>query len=220
MKTWFGWLTVSCVLVLIGSYTWTHRQHVAVAVAAPTTEPAETQGTYAEMREADQMVTVTGPMADYMSRQKPSKVETLPAVSYTPSAIEHVGDSPVGTSRDLLHKTFAIASAVDLPFEIPAHASNPQLRGIYRSYVKQGGAQSGEDAADVEFLLLNQQQYTEFLNGRPGEAIFAAEDAHDQEVNTNLPPTLDQPVRYYLVFRNNSHDAGKKVVQADFRIDF
>ncbi len=43
---------------------------------------------------------------------------------------------------------------------------------------------------------------------------------HCQEVNTYLPPTFAQPARYYLVFRNNSRANGKKLVQADFRVDF
>jgi hypothetical protein len=39
-------------------------------------------------------------------------------------------------------------------------------------------------------------------------------------LNTRLPPAFDKAVRYYLVFRNSAKDTGKKVVQADFRIDF
>jgi hypothetical protein len=35
-----------------------------------------------------------------------------------------------------------------------------------------------------------------------------------------LPATLDRPAQYYLVFRNSTRAAGKKVVQADFRVDF
>jgi hypothetical protein len=31
---------------------------------------------------------------------------------------------------------------------------------------------------------------------------------------------MDKPVQYYLVFRNSSASAAKKVVQADFQVDF
>ena len=214
-------LMVSCALVLVGSYAWINRHQAGAVIAVPTAEQAPaTEAPYAEVREAQKSVTLAGPMADYMSRQEPSKVETLPPISRKASASDHVGGSPVGTSNTILHQTFKVAGIVNLPFEIPAHAANPQLRGTYRSFVKQAGTQSSDTAADVEFLLLNEQQYAEFLNGRSGEAVFSAEDAHNQEVNTGLPPTLDQPAKYYLIFRNNSHDAGKKVVQADFRIDF
>ena len=86
---------------------------------------------------------------------------------------------------------FGVAKVVKLSFEVPANASNPQLKGTYRSFVKQGGTLSSGTDADVEFLVLNQKQYDDFLNGRPGEAVFSAEDSHEQEVNTSLPPTLD-----------------------------
>jgi hypothetical protein len=39
-------------------------------------------------------------------------------------------------------------------------------------------------------------------------------------VSFGLPATLDRPVQYYLVFRNSSSSAAKKVVQADFQVDF
>jgi hypothetical protein len=218
MNRWLGWLTASCVLILVGSYAWTHRAHMADVVASPSAQTAAPEGTYAEAREAQQAVTMTGPMANYMARQKPSNVETLQPTNYKPVASDHVGGSPVGTSSAILHQTFGVAGIVNLPFEVPAHASNPQLRGAYRSFLKQASAESND--VDVEFLLLSEQQYGEFLNGRPSESVFSAEDAHNQEVNTGLPPTRDQPAKYYLVFRNNRHEPGKMVVQADFRIDF
>jgi len=221
MKTLLGWLAAGCVLALVGSYAWTHRNHVAAAVAVPATEPAPpTIPTYEEAREAQRAVTMAGPLADYMAHQQPGNVETLQPIAYKPTASDHVGGSVVGTSNAILHQTFGVAHIVDLPFEVPAHAATPQLRGTYHSFLKQAGAQSSEAAADVEFLVLNEQQFGEFLNGRAGEAVFSAEDAHDQEVNTALPPTVDHPAKYYLVFRNNSHGPAKKLVQADFRIDF
>jgi len=221
MKLWLRWLMAGFVVVMVGFVAWTHRERMATVVAAPALDSsAPSYGNYEEARQAHQMVTVTGPMADYVLDQKLGKVETLPQISYKAVASDHVGDSPVGTGRDLLHKTFAVANIVDLPFDVPAHAANPQLRGTYRSFAKQSDAPSGDDADDVEFLLMNERQFSEFLKGRPGEAIFTAEGAHDQELNTRLPPSLDRPARYYLVFRNSAVNTGKKVVQADFRIDF
>jgi hypothetical protein len=224
------------VLALAGSYTWSHRDRIAEAVAAPATPQTQGETSYKEVREAQQIVGVTGPLADYVMRQKPAQVETLkpiqltrpaqPAspVSQTPGAFDRAGESPVGTSNAILHQTFKVAGIVNLPFEVPAHAANPQLRGTYRSFLKAGGKQTEAEAsgatADVEFLVLNAQQYSDFLNGHGGEAILSVEDTHNQEVNTGLPPTLGQPAKYYLVFRNNSRTAAKTVVEADFRIDF
>jgi hypothetical protein len=238
MNRLLGWMVTTFILILISSYMWMHRGRMAVAVAVPA-GPVVTQGTptdqtYDEVRDAQHAVTLAGPLANYMARQKPSDIETLdpikagqPAqpvqtaapVMHRTGAPPRVANSPVGTSRDLLHQMFGVAKVVKLAFEVPADASNPKLKGTYRSFVKQGGALSSGTDADVEFLVLNQKQYDDFLNGRPGDAVFSAEDSHEQEVNTSLPPTLDQAANYYLIFRNNSHTA-KKMVQADFHIDF
>jgi hypothetical protein len=233
MKTMFGALVMSCVLVLGGSYAWVHRNHVAEAVAAPVVAPAPSTipTDYEEAKAARQAAPIAGPLADYMSHEKTSSVgaiEPIPPVPSTQSAqsAQHavrasdhvVGNSPVGTSSDILHQTFGVAKAVSLAFEVPAHASNPQLRGTYRSFVQQAGGASVD--ADIEFLVLNEQQYGDFAVGHGGEAVFSADDAHFQEVNASLPPTINQPAKYYLIFRNNSRAAGKKLVQADFRLGF
>ena len=230
MKTIFGCLVVTCVLVLGGSYAWVHRNHVAEAVAAPAVAPTPSTipTDYEEAKAARGSAPIAGPLVEYMAHDKSSSVETLEPIQPVPSpqaiphrvsASDHVaGASPVGTSSDILHQTFGVAKAVSLAFEIPAHASNPQLRGTYQSFVKQtDGAKSN---AEVEFLVLNERQYADFVSGHGGEAVFSTEDADSQEVNTGLPPTMDKPAKYYLIFRNNSRAAGKKLVQADFRVDF
>jgi hypothetical protein len=224
MKQSTNWLVVSCVLLFVGAFAWTHWPHAAPAGPTLAQQEAETNATYDEVHEAQNAVTVAGPLANYMARQEQSKVETLQPISHKTTALDHVGGSVVGTSSPILHQTFSVASIVNLPFEVPAHAANPQLHGSYRSFVKPAGGKPGEtestDAANVEFLVLNEAQYAQFLNGHDSEAIFSADDAHDQEVNTGLPVTINQPAKYFLVFRNNAPKAGKKLVQADFRIDF
>lgn len=222
-------LAAAFVLVLFGAYGWTHWHSAAEAVAPPSMPAAVPEATYSEAREAHQAVTVSGPLADIMLHRKAADVETLKPTAYKPSTTDHVtDDSPVGTSRAILHETFGVASIVNLPFELPAHASTPQLRGTYKSFLKQAGAgQASAEAsdADVEVLVLTEKQYDEFLNGQSSEAVFSAEASHDQEVNASLPPTRNQAVKYFLVFRNNGHEAGKReagktFVQADFRLDF
>jgi hypothetical protein len=197
------------------------------------------------VREAQHVVELQGPLADYMARDKTAKGETeqpdemqasatatstskgpAPTASAsTPSAIAPVSlrddasgpppESPVGTSSEILHKTFRVTGTMNLPFEVPARAANPQLKGSYRSSAAQG---TGD--ADVEFMVLNAKQYSDFLEGHGGEAVFSADEAPAQEVNVSLPPTNDQLAKYYLVFRDNAKTPGKKVVKADFRIDF
>ncbi len=225
MKQWLSLLATTCVLVLIGSFAWNHRHHVATAMAVngPVAQPVPAEPTYPEMQEAAKSVALAGPLANYLARRPTPTVETLqsiPPLPYKGSASDHVGGSPVGTSSAILHQTFRVAGIVNIPFELPAHASNAQLKGTYRSSAKQGGILSSDANADVEFLLLNEKQYGDFLNGRAGEAVFSAEDSHLQQVDAGLPPTFNQAATYHLVFRNNSRERGKKVVEADFRIDF
>jgi hypothetical protein len=223
MRGRVGLLTGSCVVVMVLYSAWTYRHQMASVLIERTASPLSSESdratnkTYGEAQEAHPAVSFAGPLADYAARKAGLKVETLP---YKPVPSDHVGGSVVGTSSAILHHTFRVRGVVELPFEVPAHAATPQLRGSYRSFLERAGEQTSDEDADVEFLVLNEQQYDEFLNGHPGEAVFSAEEGHDQDVNTGLPPTFSQPAKYHLLFRNNSHGTGKKVVQADFRVDF
>jgi len=224
MKRWAVWLATSLVLVIVASYAWTHWRHLVPGFAADQTPP-QPAATYAEAEEAQKMVVVTGPLADASLRQKPANVVTLQPIAQPTSASDRVGESPVGTTAELLNKTFRVNGIVDLPFEIPAHAATPTLHGTYRSFLGQSASASSvsvssDSAADVEFMVLNERQFTDFINGRPGDAMFSADSAHDGEVNFSLPPTLSKSTWYYLVFRNSSPNSDKKAVQANFRVDF
>ncbi len=230
MHRGLAWMAAGCVLAIAVLYSWTHRLQIAESVAAPQGPVAKVYTDSSEAEVVQGMVTITGPLADYVSRQSPASMQTpQPSNSASPSStpsdkppqMDLVGDSnPVGTSTPILHKTFEVAAIVNLPFVIPAHAANPQLHGTYRSFLPRSRGGVDERSADVELLLLNQQQYDTLLSGHESDTVFSAEEADSQEVNTDLPPTFAQPARYYLVFRNNSRANGKKLVQADFRVDF
>lgn len=239
MKQMFGLLLGVCVMIMGGLVLWSLRTKMTipggtanVSVTAP--RPVRTQVDQETKAQEAGMVTLAGPLADYMAQQDQSggdssgsaadkEEDAHPSRPFNPA--DRVGDSPVGTSTPILKKTFAVAKAVDLPFQIPPHAATPHLRGTFTSFFQRGGARSS-DEADVEFLLMNQEQYEDLLNGHPADAQFSTEGSNDQEVNTNMPPTLDRPVKYYLVFRNGSVAPGKPsgpekiFVHADFRVDY
>lgn len=223
MKQWLG-LLVLAVAVLAGFYMWTQRQHALAPLHVAPEKTQETSNAPGGKQQSEPMVTVTGPLADDMLRQRPEHVETLQPIAHPATEAGDPGsgieDSPVGTSRAILHRTFVVAEIVDVPLELPPHAATPQLRGTYHSYLQKTGDHPSDASAEVEVLVFNQKQYSDFLNGHPGEALFSAESAHDQEVNVSLPPTLDEPTKYHLVFRNTEGVASKKVVVADLRIDF
>src|SRR5579864_2503083 len=209
MKSLFGWMVVFLFLILVTSYTWMHVRREAdsvelvtgpVAKQAQETEQAYQQAQASHDPEgSEQPVKMVGPLAEFMN----PKVQ-VESIEYRPTASDHVGGSVVGTSTTILQKTFGVANTVQLPFQVPAHAYNAQLHGTFRSYLQGGKPESDPSKADVEFSLLNDEQYNNLLNGRPSDAIFSTDPAHDREVNANLPPTLDKPVTYHLVFRNEA----------------
>jgi hypothetical protein len=53
--------------------------------------------------------------------------------------------------------------------------------------VKDPGVQPNDDNANIAFLLLNEDQYADFVGGHAGEALFSADASHDQDINVTLP---------------------------------
>lgn len=140
------------------------------------------------------------------------------APAKAPVQYDHVAASPVGTDQNILQKTFVLKTSVVYPFEIPAHAVRPHLHGLYASFVGDvHGDSSG--AANLDFLVLNEDQYGDCQHDRPAEALFSVEGSHNQAVNFDLPASMEQPMKYYLVFRSSGGET-KKTVEANFKVDF
>ncbi len=230
MRSLFGLLVTGCAIILFGVYAWNQlRRAPLIAPAFPQKQASEKAPGYGEQQQAQQIVGFTGPLANYMARQEGSQpesqrapereaqIQTLEATPRRPNVAGHVAVSVVGSTINILHKTFRVRRAAQLEFTVPAGAATPRLRGTYQSVVKQ--AEAGDANASIELLVLNEQQYSAFLNKRAGEATFSADDARAGEVNVSLPPTIDQAAKYHLVFRNNSRDR-QELVQAEFRMEF
>ncbi len=223
MRSLFGLMVSGLILLFLGYSGWMHFKQSTDSVelqAGPITEQArKAQQAYSDPQDANQPVSMAGPLANFMKGKLVTKPEDIETVIYEPTASDHVGGSVVGTRNEVLHQTFLVAGTVDLPFEVPAHAYNPQLHGSFRSFIQAGGAPTTAPG-DVDFLLMNQEQYAALIGGHPSDALFSADASHDQEVNANLPPTLNQSLKYHLIFRNTSPKTGKRVVKADLQIDF
>jgi hypothetical protein len=192
----------------------------ALATQSPDAQPPAAEATPGAPPDTSQYVTVKGPLANWMDRFKPGHKTPAPVSPSLPDAGDHVASSPVGTSSAIVHKTFAITSAAKFAFEVPPHASSPKLNGSYRSFTPQAGSQSSDDSADVDCLLMNAEQYADFAGGHSSDVVYSVDSSHEQDIAFVLPATFDKPVQYYLVFRNSAGHAGKKVVQAEFRVDF
>jgi len=218
MRSLFGLLLVAFVFIMGGLYSYRRMQQVPLVAPAVSPKSSENRTSYAEAKQAAQAVKMVGPLADYMANQEGSTpaAKEVETVTWIPTASDHVGGSVVGSTAQILHKSFTVRSAVQLAFQVPAHASTPRLRGTFQSSATPGGGAN----APVEVLVLSDQQYSEFVSHRAGDAAFQAEDAPAADINAQLPPTFNQPARYHLIFRNNSRRDGKKFVKADFGLEF
>jgi len=142
-----------------------------------------------------------------------------PAPAQTPFASDRVGPSPVGTNQTVLQKTFALKGTATFPFEIPAHAAQPHLHGSFQSFVRDAHGTSDE-SANIDFLVLNEDQHAALAGNQPSEALFSVDGSHNQEINCDLPASMNEPVKYYLVFRSSDGSKASRVVEAGFRVDF
>jgi hypothetical protein len=217
----FAWMLVG--VVLVGGYTY-YQSHSSQLKAKATQELQEVAPKSAP-QDVVPVNTVAGPvvspLAQFMAPADNSQTtEEEPRRPWKAHPNDHIAPSPVGTSTSIVRKTFAVASSAKFLFEVPAHAASPQFHGTYHSFAKVSGIQSDDENGDVDLLLMNDQQYADFLHGNVPDVVYSVDSSHDQDVSLVLPATMDRPMQYYLVFRNSSARAGKKVVQADFQVDF
>jgi hypothetical protein len=191
---------------------------------------AEGQGTGQETNDAaaqakdpqnKPFVAVKGPLANLFSSSKAAGEEAETARQpYKASTEDHVEDSPVGTSSRILHRTFPVARYVHVAFKIPPHAVTPRFHGTFSSYAQNSDAASRDEEANVDLLLMNEPQYAAFAAGHDPDVLLIADTSHYQDIGFDLPPTRDLPVQYHLVFRNSPGGVAKKLVRADFTVDF
>jgi hypothetical protein len=225
MKSLFGTLVTFCAMVVFAVFSWNHMKRVPLVAPAVVPKQATNKNEsplFDGPAEAQPAIKFAGPLATYMGQPDSTTagivVENLQPPP--PNPADHVGGSVVGSTSTVLHRKFRVRSAAQLAFDVPAHAAMPHLRGTYQSFVTVGGAPVSDSAADIDFLVLNDQQFADFLHGHTGDATFSVDEAHVQEVNATLPPTINEPVKYHLVFRNPSRQRLSKLVEADFRMEF
>jgi hypothetical protein len=178
-------------------------------------DEAKPEGNFQDQAK-DKMVKFAGPLADLMDKSHSD--EANPEDKPNPSDL--IAPSPVGTSTAIVHKTFSVSSASNFSFQVPPPAASPQLRGSYHSFVPPSRDQSSDDPGDVDLLLMNDEQYADYLQGHSADVVYSVDSSHDQDVSLGLPATLDRPAQYYLIFRNTSSSRSRKIVQADFHVDF
>jgi hypothetical protein len=106
-------------------------------------------------------------------------------------------------------------------FEVPPHVIAPRLRGEFSSFQQgPGGARISDESADVELMIMSEEQYDAFTQHRSAESVYAIEPSHDHGVSITLPTTQDAAVHYYAVFRRATDGKTPVWVNANLTIDF
>jgi hypothetical protein len=212
-------LIVFAMLLGGGFYAWQHYRPM------PSKADDDVVAAQAEPKDPTKQpfVKYAGPLADYVSDSTSSSStsdEEKTPVRGKPSPKDHIEDSPVGTSGTIIRKTFALSRVIDVPFEIPPHAIMPRFHGTIQSIERKGGAPTHDESANVDMLLMNEKQYAEFAAGRDSEVLLIADTTHYRDIDFVLSPSGEQTVRYHLVFRSSPSGAARKLVKADFSVDF
>jgi hypothetical protein len=210
---------VGVLLVMAGAFSlarmargWNSSWRQAQLAAA---QPAATQPTEAEPGDPATdaaKVKVYGVLAGASASNAAEEPTHSPAPAVHP-VLDHVAAAPSAGPGHFLHKRFSVATYHGFEFMVPVHSLHPRLHGTFKSHVP--GSNHG---ADVDVLLLNDQEFSDFVRGEEGTTTFSADASNGGEVDWALNSPMFQAQRYYLIFRSASAGLRSKVVDADFTL--
>ena len=137
------------------------------------------------------------------------------------SSLDHVSQGPRLPPQRVAHGISKLDKYERFSFEVPPHALAPRLRGEFASFMQgQGGARISDESADVELLVMTEEQYDAFSHRRSAESLYAIEPSHDPGVSIALPTTQSDGVHYYVVFRRTTDSKSPVWVNADLTVEF
>lgn len=137
------------------------------------------------------------------------------------AGFDRVNQGPTLPPQQVSHGVAKLDRYIKFPFEVPAHVVTPQLKGEFSSFIQgSGGARIADESADVELMVMNEEQYDAFAKKAGAESVYAIEPSHDHGVEITLPTTRDTPVRYYAVFRRTNDGKAPIWVKAELTIEF
>ncbi len=137
------------------------------------------------------------------------------------SSLDHVSQGPRLPSQRVAHGISKLDKYEKFPFEIPPHALTPRLRGDFKSFMQgAGGARIADESADVELMVMSEEQYDAFIHKRSAESLYVIEPSHDHGVSIALPMTQADGVHYYVVFRRTIDGKSPVWVNADLNVEF
>jgi len=228
MKRRYVWLLICGALLLAGGCSKKQSPQVKRQPVAeqPQEEEQEEPIQAATPEDPGPVATVVGPMTVWTrkAQSRPSQPAdaALAADAARPEAHpnDHVALDGPAKPKNFLHAVFPVANYSQFVFVVPPHQTNPKLHGNFRSFTNPGDPDSSSNnAANVDLMLLNEQEFDDFVHGRPGNATYELDSSHSQMVEYVVPSTRDQAREYHLVFQTSS--GGTKIfVKANFTVSF
>ena len=186
----------------------------------PAVKPEEQEIKAATPEDPGPTATVVVPLDVLKKQAKPLPADSDAEPLLEPLPIDHPVHIEPQEPKHFLHKTFSVSNHAQFAFLVPPRQGNARLRGTFRSFTKRSDPDSTSDrTAAVDVLLLNDQEFNEFLHGRPQSVTYELDSANNQMVDWRVPTTYGDPQTYYLVF-SNSGGTTHKFVEADFTISF
>jgi hypothetical protein len=145
---------------------------------------------------------------------------TKEAPTQEPMSIDHPLSVDPAKPNHFLHNIFSVNHHAQFSVLVPAHQENARVRGTFRSFTERDNPDSSDKRADVDLLLLNDEEFQQFLHGQLESITHESNSAHNQTVDWFIPATRDDAKTYHLVFVNSVREAKPKFVQADFTLTF
>ncbi|SRR5258708_6998808 len=134
---------------------------------------------------------------------------------------DRVSQGPRLAAQRVTHGLSRLDKSQKLPFEVPPHQLSPRLQGSFTSFVQgEGGARINDESADVELMVMTEDQYDAYIHKRSAESLYAIEPSHDHGVSIALPATQGEAAHYYAVFRRNNDAKTQVFVNADLSVEF
>ena len=167
------------------------------------------------------IATVISPLAILKGQAKASTTKPDEFIPREPLLIDHRLDLASVEPKSVLHKVFSVNKYSQFAFVVPPHEGNAKLRGTLRSFTKRSDPDSTSGSiADVDLMLLNDQEFQDFLHGQPQTATYELDSVHNQIVDWRVPTTYADPQTYHLVFSNSGSGPKTKFVEAEFTVSF
>jgi hypothetical protein len=129
--------------------------------------------------------------------------------------------SVIPPEQHVVQKAFSVQKYESFELTIPAHCLHPRLHGNFKSFhYGEQGNRASDEAANVDVLLLDEQQFKDFANGPLDQTTRSAQNTHEQQIDWALPSSFDTEHKFYLVFNNATGKPKTKIVDADLTLSF